>query len=188
MTYRFKVFVSAFVSGAVFIILFLLLPSNDRNYINVLTILGILLSLLGLVIAYFQLVSVKQIALETKQKVKDSITLNNNILMISDLSRKVAMVSEIQGYLRDGKIELCILRMNDLKIVLISLRNQNQYSTLVSKATFRKVFDSFSIDLYNFQRHSVDNSAIDLTVVMKNLNELSTLFLSVEIKLKTPKL
>jgi hypothetical protein len=154
--------------------------------INVIGIIGFMLSILGLIIAYIQILSVKQITQITQQKVEDGIQLNNDILMISDLSRKAAIVDEIQGYLKDDKIDMCILRMKDLKLILNSLRYQSQYSQLFSKKQFSNAFQSFNIDLNNFQTAHLNNR-IDKEIVLRNLEELSTLLLSVEVKLKTPR-
>ena len=163
-----------------------LLPAKDRTMINVIGIIGFMLSILGLIIAYIQILSVKQITQITQQKVEDGIQLNNDILMISDLSRKAAIVDEIQGYLKDDKIDMCILRMKDLKLILNSLRYQSQYSQLFSKKQFSNAFQSFNIDLNNFQTAHLNNR-IDKEIVLRNLEELSTLLLSVEVKLKTPR-
>jgi len=164
----------------------LILPDKDRSFINILSIIGFLLSILGVLIAYFQILSIKEITIETQKQINENIRLNNNFLMLSDLSRKAAMVDEIQGYLKDGKIEMCILRMKDLKIILNSLRNQDYYNSLVSKKEFRDVFQNFNIDLDNFHKHQINNkNKINKEIIIRNLEGLSTLFLGVEAKLKT---
>ncbi|TDG36886.1 hypothetical protein EZJ43_06295 [Pedobacter changchengzhani] len=184
MTFRYKVLISALGSVILFTILLFFTPVNDRTFINVLSIIGFLLSLLGILIAYFQILSIKTISDETNKKIGQSIELNNKIFTLSDLSRKAAMVDEIMGYLRDNKIDMCILRMKDLKIIINNLRNQEKYHALVSRKQFKGVFDNFNLDLYNFQTAHL-GSSINKATVIKHLEDLSTLFLSVEIKLKT---
>lgn len=185
MSDRNKIWVSILVSIILFIILFILLPNHDKTLINIFGILGLILSLLGIVIAYLQILSVKEIAKQTKDKVSDSILLNNTILMISDLSRKTLIIDEIQRYLKDNKIELCILRMKDLKLILNSLKSQEQYNYLFRKSKFNEVFQTFNIDLDNCHRHHLnDKSKINKESIIKNLEELSTILLTVEIKLK----
>jgi hypothetical protein len=143
-------------------------------------------SVLGITIAYLQILSIKEISKQTHSKVIESIRLNNNILMLSDLARKAAMVDEIQAFLRDDKIEPCILRMKDLKVILNALKNQEYYSALFSKKEFRTVFEDFNIDLDNFQKHHLNNiNRLDKNKIITNLEKLSTLLLSLEIKLKT---
>ncbi len=187
MNYRIKVGVSIFIAVILFIIFFFILPQNQRSFINILSIIGFLLSVLGITIAYFQILSIKAITKQTQIEVIHNIRLNNNILMLSDLSRKAAMVNEIQGFLREGKIEICIIRMQDLKIILNSLKNQEYYSTLFSKKDFKTVFEDFNIDLDNFQKHFINQSQLDKSKIITNLEKLSTLLLGLEIKLKNLK-
>ncbi|MGI4729788.1 MAG: hypothetical protein ACRYGB_14530 [Janthinobacterium lividum] len=172
-------------------IFYSLLPTKDKTFINVLSIIGFLLSLLGIVIAYLQILSIKQIAVDTQNEIKENIRLSNNLFMLSDISRKVAMVNEIQGYfLRDENVELCILRMTDLKVILNSIKNQEHYRTLITKRNFLDIFQNFNLDLNNLNKHIINNprNKIDKIVISEHLEEMSTLFLSVETKLKNPQL
>jgi len=186
-SFRNSVIVYALSSAIVIWFMSLFLDSSEKTYINVLGIGGFVTQILGLIIAYFQIASVKEVADQTKTQVIDSIALNNTVLMISDLSRKAAIVDEIQGYLRDNKIEICILRMKDLKIILSSLKNQERYHRLFIKKNFNEIFATFNIDLDNFQRHFLNEKhKIDKGQILTNLEQLSTLLLAVEIKLKSP--
>jgi hypothetical protein len=186
VTYRNKVSTIILISIILFIILYFVLDKSDRKIINIISIAGFILSGIGIAIAYIQILSIKQIAKQTRTEVINNTRLNNNLLMLSDLSRKAAMVDEIQGYLRDNKIELCILRMKDLKIILNALKNQEYYSSLFSKKEFRIVFEDFNIDLDNFQRNQLNQKyKLDKDKIITNLEALSTLLLSLEIKLKT---
>jgi len=185
LNYRQKIFSVIGISLSTTVILFFFLSPEERSFLNVLGIIGFILSVLGIIIAYIQILSIKQISLETQRKVNENLVLNNNIIMLSDLSRKVAMIDEIQGYLRDDKIEMCILRMRDLKVILNSLRNQEHYTSLVSKKEFKNVFENFNIDLDNFQTFQLKpKGKIDKSIISRNLETLSTIFLSVEVKLK----
>jgi hypothetical protein len=185
VTYRNKIWLSGSIAVAIFFILFFLLNPNERTLLNILAIVGFLLSALAIVIAYFQILSIKQIALNTQDEIRENIRLTNNILMISDLSSKVKIVDEIQGYLRDDKIDLCILRMKDLKVILNTIKNLNYYSALTNKKEFNAVFGIFNNDLAAFQSYMVNNKKkVNKEVILGNLEGLSTVLQSVEIKLK----
>lgn len=187
MTYQHKVVTSVLTLSIIGYLLYWFLPNDEKTYINIVSIIGFIFSILGLLIAFFQIASVKQIAEDTHEEVTKHIILNNKLLMISDLSSKAAMVNEIQSYLRDNKIEICILRMKDLKISLNSIKNQEQYSTLFAKKKFNDVFLTFNIDLNNIHDLYLNEKyKIDKPLIIKNLEELSTLLLSVEVKLKSP--
>ncbi|MGF7039113.1 hypothetical protein [Mucilaginibacter lappiensis] len=185
MTNRTKATYAIITAIFICILLYLFLPKNDKTFINTLGIIGCILSLVGLVLAYIQILSIKQIAEDTKMKITENITLNNNILMLSDLARKAEIVGEIQGYLRDDKIEMCILRMRDLKVILNTIKNQERYRSLVAKKEFRTIFENFNLDLTNFQTHKFTaKGKIDKAIISTHLEDLSTLFLSVEVQLK----
>lgn len=186
MNYRSTISFIIFLSLGLGALCFFNLRAEERTVLNVLGILGFTLSFIGVVIAYFQILSIKKITIETQNKVNASLALNSKILMISDLSRKVAMVDEIQGYLRADKIELCLLRMKDLKSLLNSLSNQKQYSSLVSQREFNNIRNRFMVDLINLQNQSFEKgNELDRAKIHENLEGLSTAFSNVEIALKT---
>ena len=185
VTHKTKVFISILISVILFLVLYFNLSSEDRNFLNVLGIVGFLLSVLGIVISYIQILSIKDITENTRIAVENNIKLNNNLLMISDLSRKAAMIDEIQSFIKDDKIELCILRMKDLKVILNAVKNQEAYVTIVSKREFRTVFEDFNIDLDNFQQHHLNNkNKLDKGKIISNLDSLSSLLLGLEVKIK----
>lgn len=202
MTDRYKVLFAVVVSIVFYCIIYYNLPGKDKTLINVLGIIGFLLSILGIVIAYIQILSVKKISKITQEKVKETqdrleerirdiqkrvqenMAAHSNLHMISDLSAKGAMINEIQAYLRNTNIEMCVIRMKDLKVVLISLRSQTRYSNLVKKADFITAFDNFHINLDNLQKHHFRAGKIDFVKVNKDLEDLSGIFLSVEQNLK----
>lgn len=106
--------------------------------------------------------------------------------MLADLSRKVAIIDEIQGFLKSDRIDMCILRMKDLKIVLNSLRNQEVYYNLFSKQEFKTAFEDFNIDLDNFQKSTLNEKfKLNKGKILINLEALSTMLLTAETKLKS---
>ena len=156
MDYRKKIRSAIFLAILACVILMACLSRRERSLINILSIIGVVLSVLGIWIAYFQILSIKAITLATQKEVKESISQNNKIHMLADLSRKVAIIDEIQGFLKSDRIDMCILRMKDLKIVLNSLRNQEVYYNLFSKQEFKTAFEDFNIDLDNFQKSTLN--------------------------------
>jgi len=185
VSYRNKIVFATAILIIVLLSLIFFLGSADRTFINIIGIAGFLLSILGILIAYVQVISIKDISLETQKKVVENIKFYNDILMLSDLARKAAMADEIQGYLKDDKIEMCILRMKDLKVILGNIKNQEFYSTLVSKREFKTVFDNFHHDLDNFQSHNLSiRNKLNKELIIKHLEDMSTMFLNVEVKLK----
>lgn len=186
MDYRKKIRSAIFLAILACVILMACLSRRERSLINILSIIGVVLSVLGIWIAYFQILSIKAITLATQKEVKESISQNNKIHMLADLSRKVAIIDEIQGFLKSDRIDMCILRMKDLKIVLNSLRNQEVYYNLFSKQEFKTAFEDFNIDLDNFQKSTLNEKfKLNKGKILINLEALSTMLLTAETKLKS---
>ena len=203
MTNRFRVLFSIIISIVCYCVIFYYLPNKERTLINLIGVIGFLLSILGIIIAYFQIMSVKEISKytqeqvqqtqerleqkirETHEKIKENITIHSNLHMISDLSAKGAMINEIQGYLREDNIKMSAIRMKDLKVVLIDLQSQPRYSALTKKEDFKSAVGNFHVNLDNLQKQHFRNGKIDLGKINKDLEDLSSIFLSVEHKLKT---
>lgn len=110
-----------------------MLPENERTAINNLCVVGFLVSILGIVIAYFQIMSVKEITKYTQAKLHENMVAHSNLHMISDLSGKGAMINEIQGYLKEENINMSAIRMKDLKVFLVALQNQPRYKFISEK-------------------------------------------------------
>lgn len=198
MSHRYKILFSTLGCVVCYCILLYYIPTKDRTLINLISVVGFLLSILGIAIAYVQILSIKDISnltqatvketeervKDTNERIKESFANSAKVILVSDLSRKAAMINEIQGYLIDKKIEMSILRMKDLKAILISLRNQPKYSGLFKREEFTSAFDNFHINLDNLQKHHFNNTKIDLYKINKDMEVLSTLFLNVEHNIK----
>lgn len=176
--------------SSIIIFISIYIAINDKyqaHFINILCIVGFVISVVGLYIAYSQILSLKKISEDTKAEVEKSVLLNNNILLMSELSSKTEIVNAIEDYLKGDKYDICILRMKDLQITLNSIKNQEQYYSLISKKSFQSILSNFNIDLYNIQSYTTKNSSkyeIDKILIIKHLNDMRLLFNSVEIKIK----
>ena len=209
----YKVLFSVLVSIVLYCVIFYYLPVPDRTLINLLGVVGFLLSILGLAISYIQIMSAlesselaqKEVSeaqerfeekiqlmqenFEVKinamqEKLNESMVTHSNLHMIADLSSKGAMIGEIQGYLRDNNIKMSAIRMRDLKALLMALQNQSRYSTLAKKEEFKAALVNFHINLDNLQRQHFRAGKIDLGKINQDLEALSGVFLSVEHNLK----
>lgn len=186
VTNRIKIWLISIVTFLVVLsICVYFLPTKERTFINYLSIIGLILSILGIVISYIQILSIKDLAIAIKKEVTDSLNRNKAVLLISDISKKVSMISEIQSFIRNNKVEMCVLRMKDLKLLLSDLNTYKEFSNLVNKKEFNNSYSDFHIDLENFHKSLLnEKNKIDKEKINANLEKLSTLLLDVEFKLK----
>jgi CRISPR/Cas system CMR-associated protein Cmr5 small subunit len=109
--------------GAICIFYFII-PVEDRSVVNGFTVFGTSLSLVGILIAYLQINSVKKINNQIKEEIDNSISKKDTLLSVSDLQKAIQFIHYINDKINCGKYELVHLRMNDLKTILIEIRDK----------------------------------------------------------------
>jgi len=165
--------------------MFFFLKSHERTFLNFLTLIGTYLSVLGLILAYMQIKSIRETAEETNRAVNLSLTRINQVLSVSDLSRFGKVIQEIQTSLMHEKHELALLRMKDLKLILIQVKfNQD-----LVEYTFRDIYNQNITDLGNDINNLHDQitgmkKGINFSKLNKNLENLATTLSELENQLK----
>lgn len=168
-------------------ILFFLEESQKTsfNYLTIIgtsiSIIGSFASIVGLVIAYFQILAIKKVAEQTNLKVEESIKRMNEVLIISELSKSVQMLREIQGYINDGKLNLVQMRMKDLKPLLIQVKYNQKLKDIILTTSYKTLLQDFGLNLENINSHIIEKSKkVDVNIVDKNIEALSTTLIHFE--------
>ena len=176
-----------FVAGLILSYLFYIkiIPENDRNEINLMSVFGTYLSVFGLIIAYIQILSIKQETIKTRSAIKSSLDQVRRVLSISELSKTKKLIEEIQQYLQNDKFDASSLRMHDLKENLI----QNKYISHLTKQTeaksYRDLIANVGIDINTLHdKISSPVSVIDKSIIMQNLEKVKSAILEFENILK----
>lgn len=176
---------SFIISFLVIVIFYYNLNDKDKNIINFISLFGTFLSVFGLVLAYLQLESIKQINQKTQEEVKNSMERINDILSVSELSKSIKIIQEIQNYLHNQKSELSLIRMKDLKQVLIQVKHNNNLTEFTSREDYEKSIVDLSIDINNISDCIFKpNRIVNFSKINSNLEELSTRLSDFENKLK----
>ena len=129
-----KVTILFFIIGLlVIIILYYNLNETQKNTVNFISIFGTFLSFFGIVFAFLQLENLKEINNNTNIEVKKSLNRVNDILSISELSKGVKIIQEIQTSIHNEKYELSLIRMKDLKYILIQTKHNPKLIELTKK-------------------------------------------------------
>ena len=134
---------------------FVFFDQKDQNMINGITVLGTYLSLLGIVISYFQIKSVKDINEKTKTAIEKSLQRLNQLVVVADLSKAIKIIDEIQQYIVHEYYQIALIRMKDLKSILIQAKHNEEANKLIE-------YESFCINLN------------ELIVDIKNMHEFTT--------------
>lgn len=182
---------SIFISGVAIELIFqYILDKKDQTSINFISLCGTFVSLIGLFITYIQVISLKQATEKTKLEIDNTLNRVNQILSISDLSKANKIIQEIQTSNLQNKLELSLMRMKDLKHMLIQIKgNHNDaLDKFIDPNTYTQHLTDLGIDITNISTFmSNTKKEPNISKINSNLEELSTLLSEFESKLKSRK-
>jgi|SRR5690606_9473447 len=159
------------------------LKESERNLINYFSIMGTYSSVYGIIVAYVQILSVKETTENTKQKVEDANKRVMKMLSVSDISKAIKTVHEIQNYLLSNKDESSIIRLKDLKSILIQLKYNSEIGELADSNDFTDSLGTISIHMENLNHNLIGSKTglnkgkiiSDLEIIENQLNEFEGL-------------
>jgi hypothetical protein len=165
--------------------LFYFLESKDKTLVNFFTLFGTFASLFGLWLAYMQILSLKISNDATKLAVDKSLNRINQVLSVSELSKANKIIQEIQSSNINNKHELSLLRMKDLKHILIQIKFNTELNIYTETNTYNKNITDLSIDISNLNDFILGTKrGVNFSKLNSNLEELSTTLSEFENKLK----
>jgi hypothetical protein len=152
-------------SLALFIILTLLTVvfnyfNFSQSLLNFVTLFGTSLSIFGIYLTYIQILSVKQTNDLTHNAIVASLTKMNQIISISDLSKAIKTTHEIQGYIVIEKYELALLRMRDLKLVLIQAKFNEDLHDLINNDLHNTLIKDLGINIINVNDYILEKKLL----------------------------
>lgn len=161
------------------------LDKTLKNSLNLVSIFGTYLSLFGIIMSFIQIYDLKAINDKTQKEINESLKKINNILSVSELSKSLKIVDEIQNSLRANKNELALIRMKDLKYILIQIKHNKTLERYTSNDEYSDLLVDLSIDISNLSDNIFKpHKNINVTKVNLNLEKISTKFSELENKLK----
>lgn len=164
------------------------LPENERIALNLISIFGTYLSLFGIIMSFFQIYDLKEINDQTQKEVNISLAKINNILSISELSKSLKIIDEIQNSLRAKKNEISLIRMKDLKYILIQIKHNKELKIHTTNEEYTQLLVDLSIDISNLSDNILKpNKSVNITRVNSNLENIATKLSELENQLKFEK-
>jgi hypothetical protein len=159
------------------------LEESERTLINYFSIMGTYSSVYGIIVAYVQILSVKETTENTEQRVEDANKRVMKMLSISDISKAIKTVHEIQNYLISNKDESSIIRLKDLKSILIQLKYNSEIGELTDSNDFTDSLATISIHMENLNYNLIGTKTglnkgkiiSDLEIIENQLNEFEGL-------------
>ena len=179
-----------FIAGTVTIfIIFLRLDTTQKTVANAFTLFGTYFSLYGLFIAYLQIKNIKETSEETKIAVETSAMRVNQIISVSELSKSNKTIQEIQMFLQNDKHELALIRMKDLKSILIQVKFNDHLQDYTNDHLYNQNITDLGTDISNLYDHITGGKkGVNFSKLNQNLEKLSTILTEFENKLKYKRL
>jgi hypothetical protein len=168
---------------------FVFFDQKDQNMINGITVLGTYLSLLGIVISYFQIKSVKDINEKTKTAIKESLQRLNQLVVVADLSKAIKIIEEIQQFIQQKNYAIVLIRMKDLKSILIQAKHNEEANKLIEYESFCINLNELIVDIKNMHEFTTGykKTSLNFSKIANHLEDLSTTLTAFEHKLKNIK-
>lgn len=161
------------------------LPDKDKTVVNAFTLFGTFFSLFGLAVAYIQIQNIKKTSQQTKLAVEKSLLRINQVLSVSELSKANKTIQEIQSFLLHQKHEIALMRMKDLKSILIQVKYNEDLSEYTNNGLYNQNITDLGSDLNNLHDLIIGNKkGVNFSKLNQNLENLATTLTEFENKLK----
>lgn len=173
------------------VILIGVLKRDERTTPNIISIIGTLASLVGLGITYVQVKEIKSISEANKLAINETKKEINFVLSLSESVLISNRIRETQGYLRDNKLDLALLRMQDLKNHLVHFKGIKKINKIISYEMFISLISDITIDISSLSDSLsiiIENKNVDFQRININLENMLGIILEFEQQAKNEKI
>lgn len=181
-----KVTLYILIVGALLTLVFvyIVFKQNKLDFISAIGIIGSIASLAGISIAYIQILSLKEISNHNSIIINAALNQLFKSFSISDIAKAIKLVQEIQNLIRSEKSESALLRMQDLKAILIQINHVKILNGKFSDEDYKNIMTDLNIDISNINSQLIKQKpGINYIKVLANLESVTTFFNVLENKL-----
>lgn len=148
-------------------------------------LVGTAASIIGLVMVLFQLAKIRGITESAKLSAEKTRNEMNQFLFISDLSKTIKTIEEIQQYNRNKKFEMSLLRMQELKSYLSQIINNDKIEVYIDLNGIKKKLTGISVDINSINKEVINNDdSLDILELNNSLELLHNQIIDLDSKLK----
>lgn len=147
------------------------------NILNLLlTIFGILVSGFGLYYAIMQVKGLQKITKQYQEQVKQEVsTAQHKIrdgLLISEVTLCLKNLESAIKYIQEGKVELAMLRMEDIETTLHNSSLSENYLTKYQQSQFMDAIDDYKDSLRSLMKNSKDKKNLNSDFIIDSLSAI----------------
>lgn len=170
-----------FIATLFFVHIFYIDKISD-TFFKEISLAGTLASSIGLILVLIQISKLKTVAegseLASKQT-KDQLL---SFLSAIDIGKATKIIHETKIYNRNNKYELSIVRMQELKEILILIKNHPRYKDFIDIKYYNKLISNTSIDINSMEKSNINHSDNtdpvflnkNLDIILTSLNDLQS--------------
>lgn len=161
------------------------IPENERNLITYISVIGTFASVFGLLIAYLQIIALKNTSKSIQTAVSDSTHRLNTLLSVSDLAKSKKLIEEIQLMLQHDNFSGSLIRLKDLKETLIQTKYNVDLRKLTSSKEYKTIIINTGIDINTVSDYNLEiKDKINKGLIIDNLENTRTKIIEFENELK----
>lgn len=152
--------------------------TDDKKYDSIVSIVGSVASLAGIVVAIGQILSVKSKTESINKALDKTMTQMENLTIFADINKHSQYVNEVEEYIRSRKYEQALITYKDLKDRLNQLYgyvgNRDDLKDIHNQ--LQKLIDNAGNDVKTLHETALRNSSymIDGVRMVGNLEEIKT--------------
>ncbi len=151
---------------------------------QIVSAVGDVASFFGLIIAILQIKSVKEITEATQRAISETKAHLITNLSISDLSKAIKLIEQIQLYLGHRNYELADVRLQDLRIILLQFGGNAVFLNYVGREDYDSLMKNIGIHRINLHDAIFKQKIINTTVINRTLENAINILVAVETELK----
>lgn len=186
-----------FMLGGIICIVFYV--RNPKVWGGHMSLIGSLISIVGLTIAIWQIIQAKEAAINSSvmaEKAKEAVATNtkeiNKYLSYASVSQCERLVDEIESFLHSKNNDRLLLRLKELKDSLIDIKVNPRISQVVSRRLreYNKLLHDIESDILSVEKASNPSSSAELQydIIFNHVEKIKTNLTNIASELKYEKL
>jgi len=182
---RYYLWISVVILLVASIIAFSLKFYESKEAITAL--IDVTLTSIALIIAILEILMVRTIAENSQIAVQGALNRISEIFSVADISKGIKLAYDIQKYLRSNDYASAHIRLQDLKSIVIPLKNDKRFETLPLSKELPNFLSTLSIDINNLDvvLSGTKTKSIDTIKINGNLENLVSVLLEYENQIKS---
>ncbi len=145
-------------------------------------LVDVTLTFIALTIAILEILELRNIAESSRLAVEGALGRITELFSVADITKGIKTAYDIQKYLRSNEFHIAHIRMQDLKSIVIPLKNDKRFEALDLSKQLPDILFTLSVDIKNVEStiSGLKNKSMDITKMNGNLENLVSVLIEYE--------